>query len=98
MVEKRALPEFFNGLKGEIGVGGGWVVGERRRRRKELDNSEGLLSVGFARSAIVDYPGESPVTRTSRWEGWRGRRKESRQRESRWEVGESPGNVSRGGR
>nr|CAD7594301.1 unnamed protein product [Timema genevievae] len=69
MVEKRALPEFFNG------------------------SYFGLLSVGFARSAIVDYPGESPVTLTSRWEGWRGRRKESRQRESQWEVGESPGNV-----
>nr|CAD7434247.1 unnamed protein product [Timema monikensis] len=35
--------------------------------------------VSFAGAVGVDHLVESPVTRTSRWEGWRGSRKESRQ-------------------
>nr|CAD7569243.1 unnamed protein product [Timema californicum] len=44
------LPLFRHGLKGEIGVGGGWVVGERRRREETatsgVGNFEGVGASG----------------------------------------------------
>nr|CAD7396431.1 unnamed protein product [Timema poppensis] len=46
----------------------------------------GLLSVGLAGAADVSHPVRPPVKRTTKWEGWGGRRKNSRQRESQWEV------------
>nr|CAD7430292.1 unnamed protein product [Timema monikensis] len=46
-----------------------------------------LSSMGFAGAVGVNHPMESPVTRTSRLGGWRSRKRESQQRESRWEVG-----------
>nr|CAD7257699.1 unnamed protein product [Timema shepardi] len=49
--------------------------------------TSGLLSVGLAGAAGVSHPVRPPVKRTTKWEGWGGRRKDSRQRESQWERG-----------
>nr|CAD7596429.1 unnamed protein product [Timema genevievae] len=70
---------------------------------------QSLLSVGLARAAGVNHPVWSPVKQTTRWKG---RRKESRQRDSQWEekglsrqcesqweeIRDCPGNVSCSGR
>nr|CAD7438048.1 unnamed protein product [Timema bartmani] len=61
-----------------------------QNKEKHYHCTWGLLSVGLAGAAGVTHPVRSPVKRTTRWEGWRGRRKES------WQHGCRGGRGNRG--